>query len=574
MRQDRKSNARKPYDPPIPSSDHPWPGGASWLLSAALVATLAGIVWLTGCTAPAEKRDLPAPPRLTPASLVEPLVLGADVSAGAGLRVNLATVLEAGLKCPNHILDRSHQGLFVAPEATGQKLVEDAARLVPTVVIAPDFLFWFVHCHETPAARSAALTQGLFLLEMFHCPVFAGNLPALVHRAGHDKNGAALPVIPVPEPERQALNHRIALWAQKKDLRFVLPVSDWYETFQAGRPFQLGSRTFHFRASHWVKTNGWHLTENGLIALGLFCLESLSGSLPDLRSLDDKDLDLVTDYRELAGRVLHQNGAGSSRSTHATRQALLQEIESRLVTVPPQAFVMGSEEVGPRHRVSLAAFRISATEVTQAQWEAVMAGWQKVVSMTLDDRTGQTLENRATNPSLNQGRDGLPVDNVTWYDCQEFLRRLNDLAGLTGADRYRLPTEAEWECACRADTSTRFFFGPDPLHLGEYAWFVGNTARTQPVGQLRPNAWRLYDMSGNVAEWCEDYFAPYPARPVRNPPGPAQGKTRVVRGGSIQRGKPLDDVPGAWACQSAARQAVTPDDAADWLGFRLVRPVR
>ena len=118
------------------------------------------------------------------------------------------------------------------------------------------------------------------------------------------------------------------------------------------------------------------------------------------------------------------------------------------------------------------------------------------------------------NPSLFKGPKN-PVETVSWDDCQQFLGKLHAKVG-SGAGKFQLPTEAQWEYACRAGSTTRFCFGDDYLKLGDYAWYVKNSGRkTHPVGEKKPNAWGLYDMHGNVSEWCQDlhdsgYYATSP----------------------------------------------------------------
>jgi formylglycine-generating enzyme required for sulfatase activity len=183
----------------------------------------------------------------------------------------------------------------------------------------------------------------------------------------------------------------------------------------------------------------------------------------------------------------------------------------------------GSDE-GPVHQVCVDGFWMGRYEVTQAQWQNVMG----------------------KNPSGFQGVEN-PVERVSWNDVQEFLQKLNQQVG---KEMFRLPTEAEWEYACRAGTNTAYSFGNDPNKLGQYAWYDKNSDRkTHPVGQLAPNAWGLYDMHGNVWEWCQDWYA--------------SGSDRVIRSGDWSN--------VAKNCRSARRYHFSPDGRDNGLGFRLVR---
>ena len=149
---------------------------------------------------------------------------------------------------------------------------------------------------------------------------------------------------------------------------------------------------------------------------------------------------------------------------------------------------------------------------------------------------------------------------VSWDDCQGFLRNLSGRSGKT----FRLPTEAEWEYACRAGSASEFCFGDGATSLGENTWFKDNSGgSTQRVGQSKPNAWGLHDMLGNVCEWCEDGYAPYEKGAQTDPKGPASAGRRVLRGGS------WDD--GARYLRAADRYHLHPDFANEDIGFRLCR---
>ena len=186
------------------------------------------------------------------------------------------------------------------------------------------------------------------------------------------------------------------------------------------------------------------------------------------------------------------------------------------VLIPAGTFVMGAEESRadekPVTKVTISQpFYFGKYEVTQEQWHAVMTN----------------------NPSHYKGTN-LPVEQVSWNVAQGFLTNLN--ARVKGY-RFRLPSEAEWEHACRAGTTTHYSFGDGDTALPEYGWFTGNgERRTHPVGEKKPNTWGLYDMHGNVWEWCQDWYAPYPGGEVTDPTGPATGTNIVMRGGSWSHG--------------------------------------
>ncbi len=209
-----------------------------------------------------------------------------------------------------------------------------------------------------------------------------------------------------------------------------------------------------------------------------------------------------------------------------------------------------SDDEGPQHRVTISSgYWIGKYEVTQRQYERIIG----------------------VNPSYFKGAD-FPVEHVSWDDAQAFCRKLQgrlprELAGKTA----RLPTEAEWEYACRAGTITPFYYG-DSLD-SSMANFDGNNPygggregeyreRTTPVGSFQPNAWGLYDMHGNVWEWCQDWYGEYPSGAATDPTGPGSGEERVLRGGS------WNDRAGY--CRSADRFLYDPVTRYVSLGFRLV----
>jgi formylglycine-generating enzyme required for sulfatase activity len=221
--------------------------------------------------------------------------------------------------------------------------------------------------------------------------------------------------------------------------------------------------------------------------------------------------------------------------------SIVNSIGMRFVPIPAGTFTMG---VGSEARqVTLTkAFDLGVYEVTQEQYEKVMG----------------------KNPSYFKGPQN-PVENVNWDDAVEFCRKLSELPEeKSGGYVYRLPTEAEWEYACRAGTTTKYSFGDSDKELGDYAWYSGNSGRTtHPVGGKQPNPWGLYDMHGNVWEWCQDWYGDYPSGSVTDPTGAASGSYRVIRGGSWNY-YPL-------LCRSASRFRFSPGFRHHYLGFRVLR---
>jgi formylglycine-generating enzyme required for sulfatase activity len=209
----------------------------------------------------------------------------------------------------------------------------------------------------------------------------------------------------------------------------------------------------------------------------------------------------------------HGKGAGTRTS-------------SEMAFIPAGRFLMGDKtqaDAAP-HQVAVSSFYMDKYLVTQEEYQRVMND----------------------NPSRWKGNRN-PVEQVRWSDAVRYCNARSKLEGLEpcydlktwqcnfAANGYRLPTEAEWECACRAGTAAAYFFGDDPAKLGDYAWFDKNAGgHPHPVGQKQPNAWGLYDMGGNLWHWCNDFYQVdyYPDAPAQDPRGPAQGQTKVVRGGA------------------------------------------
>jgi formylglycine-generating enzyme required for sulfatase activity len=252
----------------------------------------------------------------------------------------------------------------------------------------------------------------------------------------------------------------------------------------------------------------------------------------------------------------------------------------KFVRIEPGEFLMGSrkdqidlllrlypsskrtgwwEHEQPQHPVTIARpFFLAVHEVTQGQYKAVMG----------------------ENPSRFQGSENRPVEQVSWLDAVKFCNKLSEQDGRKhdgsegaqlsnpGGNGYRLPTEAEWEYACRAETEALYPFGDDASAVGRYAWYIENSAKaTHPVGVKPPNPWGLYDMMGNVWEWCADsYDEKYDVsyRPS-GPPGTRRASHRAIRGGAWEC--------FAGFCRPAYRGSFQQEFRGDFLGFRVVTDV-
>lgn len=240
-------------------------------------------------------------------------------------------------------------------------------------------------------------------------------------------------------------------------------------------------------------------------------------------------------------------------------------IGMKFMKIPEGEFMMGSSldtegrdsDESPLHKVTIKKpFYMGKFEVTQKQWREVMG----------------------SNPSYFEG-DNLPVERVSWNDVQVFIKKLNEIEG---TNKYHLPSEAEWEYACRAETTTRYSFGDADSELKDYGWYsdyataeewqqnfskIVNEGSTHAVGQKKPNPWRLYDMHGNVWEWCQDTWhdnydgAPSDGSAWEN----GNNSSRVCRGGGWAN--------RAWGCLSSNRYMGAPDGRNRILGFRVLKEI-
>ena len=272
----------------------------------------------------------------------------------------------------------------------------------------------------------------------------------------------------------------------------------------------------------------------------------------DTTSRDAASKPQIAPVRDLVSPSPGGEGRGEGGLSNATQ----------MVQIPGGKFTMGdkNEVDAPPHEIVVAPFLTDRHLVTQEQFQKVMG----------------------TNPSRWKGEKN-PVEQLRWSDAVKFCNKRSELEGLQpcydlktlqcnfDANGYRLPTEAEWEYACRAGTTTAYFFGDNPAKLGDYAWFEKNSGgHPRPVGQKQRNPWGLYDVIGNVWEWCNDFYQVdyYKQSPRENPRGPKEGQNKVLRGGAWRF--------SAENCRSGYRYNESPgySDVCfgyDIYGFRCVR---
>ena len=225
------------------------------------------------------------------------------------------------------------------------------------------------------------------------------------------------------------------------------------------------------------------------------------------------------------------------------KKTVTNSIDMKFALISEGEFMMGSEDFDwskPVHTVKIRTpFYLGIYPVTQREWNAIMGN----------------------NPSKFNGND-LPVERVSWNEVQDFIKKLNEKEG---TNKYRLPTEAEWEYAARAGTTTQYSFGDDDSKLGEYAWYYEKSDKTHPVGKKKANQWGLYDMHGNVWEWVQDeWHDNYKSAPADGSAWEdGVSANRVNRGGSWYH--------DAKNCRSAARSRYDPGSRYHDLGFRLLQ---
>ena len=248
--------------------------------------------------------------------------------------------------------------------------------------------------------------------------------------------------------------------------------------------------------------------------------------------------------RQQQTAVAASSSPSSFSSSAAIETITVNGVSFNMVRVDGGTFTMGAtkeqgsdayDDEKPAHKVTLSTYSIGETEVTQALWQAVMG----------------------SNPSNWKG-DNLPVETVSWDDCQTFIQKLNQLTGR----RFRLPTEAEWEYAARGGNKSRGYKYSGSNSIGDVAWYTSNaSSQTHSVKTKQANELGLYDMSGNVYEWCQDWYGSYSSGSQTNPTGPSSDSRRVNRGGSWSG--------SAGGCRVSYRYGHSPGNTNFFLGLRL-----
>jgi formylglycine-generating enzyme required for sulfatase activity len=310
-----------------------------------------------------------------------------------------------------------------------------------------------------------------------------------------------------------------------------------------------------------VKRNEWHVHLKRADRVDMRVQIDLAQMVVHFRGQGPKEVHPILSASQRlsasAQAAMEQARLGSAESAEATADdGIINSIGMKLMPIAKGTLHMGSgvQEEGyrfkePRHEVTLTRdYYLGAFEVTQAQYSKVM---------------GNNPSSFQGDPVAGVDSANHPVDRVSWDDAVEFCKRLSDLPEERAAGRvYRLPTEAEWEYACRSGSNAPFSFGGLEL-VDDFAWFTSNSkGRSHPVGAKDMNAWGLYDMHGNVQEWCSDWAGDYPEAAVSDPTGPTEGYSRMIRGGSWLH-------PAGYGKSGGRTNGFPPDTRSDYVGFRV-----
>jgi formylglycine-generating enzyme required for sulfatase activity len=423
-------------------------------------------------------------------------------SEAAALAVSIAKAVDREQKAAMRKQRKKDGGNFVAPPPIGVELVKKSAAL-QAQVMATEKLFEqygdaVQKAKSSPDSPSANAVIGSYLC--FVREDWKAGLPALV---------------------KSDLKEFSALAANDLELAAAPAPMD------AQKAFEL--------AGKW-----WTAAESKGVSA-----DHESAIKDHAASLYADAADRLTSVLEKRLAVSRLRGLAKHGASNTSRGDFTNSIGIKMRLIPSGAFHMGSDDhpsQQPVHEVRITRpFYIGLYEITNTQWQAVMGA---VPSRWKDD-------NR-------------PVEQVNWHQAVAFCKKLSDLpAEKSLGHEYRLPTEAEWEYACRACSTTRYSFGDDASQLGEYAWLATNSGlQTHPVGEKQPNAWGLFDIHGNVWEWCSDNYGSYDPGSVIDPAGPEKGVERVARGNGW--GCTADA-----GCASSRRGHDDPSTLQPYLGLRI-----
>jgi formylglycine-generating enzyme required for sulfatase activity len=309
------------------------------------------------------------------------------------------------------------------------------------------------------------------------------------------------------------------------------------------------------------KVSNIRAEQRGQDIVVLYSLETTSPCEVNLLLSQDNGATWSTPLKNVSGDVGKNISAGEKQITWKVleeREQLVgdnlkfkviangkKSFEPEMVFVEGGTFQMGSDtgedDEKPVHSVTLSSFNIGKYEVTQSQWKAVMGN----------------------NPSHFSGCDDCPVETVSWNDVQNFIRKLNAQTG----QNYRLPTEAEWEYAAKGGKSSKGYTYSGSNELNSVAWYSDNSGdKTHNVGGKKSNELGIFDLTGNVWEWCSDWYGTYSSYSETDPTGASSGESIVLRGGGYGNSKSRN------RCRPANRISVGPAYRDDWSGFRLVLP--
>ena len=380
------------------------------------------------------------------------------------------------------------------------------------------------------------MSQGSYMLKVKH-PNF---VPLDVNFRDYDIRGVQpkttyVLTLLMPQPMQEVKKQKLVINYTPVEAMVLIDSKPYSGRGRVEAELQLGEHSYVIAANGYVTAEGTVKLNGG----------GLSRTLNEHLEKDNATVvpQQVTTQAPLTTQstVIQSTTAATNTTNDTVETFTVEGVSFRMVRVEGGTFLMGSKDSKaesdekPMHLVTLSTYSIGETEVTQELWQAVMG----------------------SNPSYFKGAKR-PVEKVSWEDCQQFIQKLNQLTG----KRFRLPTEAEWEYAARGGNKSKGYKYAGGNDIGSVAWYSGNSGNaTHDVATKQANELGLYDMSGNVYEWCQDWYGKYTRGAQTNPTGPQGGSIRVYRGGSW--GSSAGD------CRSSYRFGNAPSYIGGFLGLRL-----